>query len=81
MRHGAQVDQTRELYERARSVGGALHPFAAIEMTQDDRRRHYGPQWHELMQAKHRYDPDDVFASGPAARVRAACTRLSCYFT
>lgn len=55
----------RTLYEHTRSAGGTLYPFAAVEMTQQDWRRHYGAHWHELVQAKHRHDPDNVFASGP----------------
>jgi cytokinin dehydrogenase len=54
----------RELYESNRS-GGTLYPFAAIELTREDWRRHYGAQWHTLEQAKGRYDPDAVFASEP----------------
>jgi len=55
----------RALYEHNRDNGGVLYPFAAVELTQGDWRRHYGKQWHELAKAKRRYDPDAVFASGP----------------
>lgn len=55
----------RTLYEHNRSAGGTLYPFAAVELTQQDWRRHYGAQWHEFVRAKRRYDPDGVFASGP----------------
>ena len=37
----------------------------AGELTQEDWRRHYGEQWHDLAKAKRRYDPDAVLASGP----------------
>jgi hypothetical protein len=55
----------RTLYDVNRSVGGTLYPFAAVELTQEDWRRHYGAQWHDLAKAKRRYDPGAVFASGP----------------
>lgn len=55
----------RRLYEHNRRAGGVLYPFAAVELTQQDWRRHYGAQWHELAKAKRRYDPDAVLASGP----------------
>jgi cytokinin dehydrogenase len=55
----------RALYEDNRRIGGTLYPFAAVELTQEDWRRHYGTQWHDLAKAKRRYDPDAVFASGP----------------
>lgn len=55
----------RTLYEHTRSAGGTLYPFAAVEMTKQDWRRHYGAHWQDLARAKRRYDPDNVFASGP----------------
>lgn len=54
----------RILYEDNRDGGGVLYPFAAVELTQEDWRRHYGAQWHDLAKAKRRYDPDAVLASG-----------------
>ena len=54
----------RMLYELNRDGGGTLYPFAAVELTREDWRRHYGRQWHAIEQAKRRYDPDAVFASG-----------------
>jgi FAD/FMN-containing dehydrogenase len=55
----------RVLYDLNRNGGGVLYPFAAIELTREDWRRHYGAQWRAIEQAKRRYDPDAVFASGP----------------
>lgn len=55
----------RILFERCRDVGGTLYPFAALEMSPNDWRDHYGPRWHDLIRAKRRYDPENVFASGP----------------
>jgi FAD/FMN-containing dehydrogenase len=58
----------RTLFEYNRSIGGTLYPFAAVEMTQSDWRRHYGPAWPALVNAKQRYDRAGVFASGPDLR-------------
>jgi cytokinin dehydrogenase len=55
----------RTLYENNRDIGGVLYPFAAVELTQEDWRRHYDAQWHDLARAKRRYDPDAVLTSGP----------------
>jgi FAD/FMN-containing dehydrogenase len=55
----------RVLYELTRSRGGMSYPFAAIQMTREDWRRHYGDEWHAIDQSKRRYDPDAVLASGP----------------
>lgn len=55
----------RTLYDENRRAGGTLYPFAAVELTQEDWRHHYGEQWSELAKAKRRYDPDAIFASGP----------------
>lgn len=55
----------RELFEVNRELGGTLYPYSALELTRDDWQRHYGSAWQGLVSAKRRYDPDDVFASGP----------------
>jgi FAD/FMN-containing dehydrogenase len=55
----------RTLFERSRDLGGTLYPFAALELSSLDWRQHYGAAWPALAQAKRRYDPDGVFASGP----------------
>ena len=55
----------RTLFDSNRELGGTLYPFSALELTRDDWRRHYGDAWRRLVTAKHRYDPGNVFASGP----------------
>jgi cytokinin dehydrogenase len=55
----------RTLYETNRKLGGTLYPYSALAMTRDDWRRNYGDAWKRLQIAKHRYDPGNVFASGP----------------
>jgi cytokinin dehydrogenase len=55
----------RILLDDAHHVGGTVYPFSAVARSADDWRRHYGPQWRALVDAKHRYDPGDCLASGP----------------
>jgi FAD/FMN-containing dehydrogenase len=62
---GRELAGNRALYDLNRRSGGTLYPFAAIELTRQDWRRHYGGQWRAFEQAKRRYDPDALFASGP----------------
>jgi FAD/FMN-containing dehydrogenase len=55
----------RALYEQCREQGGTLYPFAAVAMSRGDWERHYGEHLQALRKAKHRYDPANVFSSGP----------------
>jgi hypothetical protein len=56
-----------QLYTESRALGGTLYPFSTLRLSQQDWQLHYGPQWETLVNAKYRYDPDNVFASGPDA--------------
>ncbi|WP_052032311.1 FAD-binding protein [Streptomyces viridochromogenes] len=58
------VAANRALYERARALGGVLHPVAALPMTPGDWRSHFGPVWPELVRAKRHYDPHYVLTRG-----------------
>ncbi|WP_369031060.1 FAD-binding protein [Streptomyces adonidis] len=58
------VAANRALYERARDLGGVLHPTSAVPMTSGDWRAHFGPAWETLARAKHRYDPHSVLTRG-----------------
>jgi cytokinin dehydrogenase len=55
----------RTLFELNRSLGGTHYPFSALRLSRQDWERHYGPYWGQLVKAKQRSDPDNVFASGP----------------
>lgn len=55
----------RTIFEQNRSLGGTHYPFSALQLARRDWRLHYGPHWDMLVQAKRRYDPDNVLASGP----------------
>lgn len=58
------VAANRRLYERSRTVGGVLHPVAALPMTPSDWRSHFGSDWPELVRAKDRYDPHHILTRG-----------------
>jgi cytokinin dehydrogenase len=58
------VAANRALYDRARALGGVLHPVSALPMTPEDWRAHFGPAWPELARAKDRYDPRHILTRG-----------------
>src|SRR5262245_8679628 len=55
----------RTLFEQNRVRGGTIYPFGAVQLSRLDWQKHYGQHWSKLVNAKRRYDPDNVFASGP----------------
>jgi cytokinin dehydrogenase len=54
----------RTLYERARDMGGYRMTSSAVEMSQDDWKRHYGPAWQIVEAAKTKFDPKNVLTPG-----------------
>jgi FAD/FMN-containing dehydrogenase len=56
----------RRLFEMNRARGGTLYPFCALELRPSEWVQLYGAAWQPWADAKCRYDPADVFASGPA---------------
>ncbi|MCD9874581.1 hypothetical protein [Streptomyces guryensis] len=58
------VAANRAAYERARAVGGVLHPVGAQPMTPGDWRAQFGPAWDELVRAKARYDRRSILTRG-----------------
>ncbi len=55
----------RQLFEESRALGGTLYPFTAVKLSRSDWRHHYGNDFDDLTRAKHRYDSNNVLASGP----------------
>jgi FAD/FMN-containing dehydrogenase len=60
-----KIATNERLYKENRALGGTLYPFSTVRLSQHDWQMHYGPQWETLVKAKDRYDPDNLFASGP----------------
>lgn len=59
-----QVEANRATYERVRDVGGTLYPVSAFPMSRHDWRRHFGPTYTLLSDAKRKFDPDGVLTPG-----------------
>jgi cytokinin dehydrogenase len=57
--------RNRRLFEAARREGGTRYPISAIPFDRGDWARHYDGVFPELVQAKHRYDPDGILTPGP----------------
>jgi cytokinin dehydrogenase len=60
----AMIEANRDLYRRARALGGTQYPVGSIPMTHHDWRRHFGHAWPALAAAKRRYDPGNLLAPG-----------------
>jgi cytokinin dehydrogenase len=54
----------RELFERARDLGGKRQPTGAIPFTQDDWVAHFGEAYPSFAQNKNTFDPNAVLAPG-----------------
>ena len=54
----------RAVYERVRAAGGTLYPVSALPMSRDDWRKHFGPAFDRLSEAKQTFDPDHVLTPG-----------------
>jgi cytokinin dehydrogenase len=60
----SMITLNRTLYERARDMGGYRMTSSAVEMSQDDWKRHYGPAWQMVEAAKTKFDPKNVLTPG-----------------
>jgi FAD/FMN-containing dehydrogenase len=60
----SMITLNRTLYERARDMGGYRMTSSAVEMSQDDWKRHYGPAWQIVQAAKTKFDPKNVLTPG-----------------
>ena len=58
------IKANRAIYERVRAAGGTLYPVSAFPMSADDWRRHFGPTWAQLRDAKQKFDPRSVLTPG-----------------
>lgn len=58
------VSRNRQLYERARELGGILYPIGATPLSKSDWKIHFHPYWERFADAKMRYDPDNILTPG-----------------
>lgn len=58
------VAANRDLFERDRDLGGYRYPVGTVPMTPADWKQHFQPVWGKLVNAKQRYDPDNILAPG-----------------
>jgi FAD/FMN-containing dehydrogenase len=58
------IASNRNLYERAKSIGGTVYPIGTIPFTQEDWRTHFGPTWPMLCRMKARYDQQCLLTPG-----------------
>jgi FAD/FMN-containing dehydrogenase len=61
----SQLASNRALYDSNVAAGGTWYPIGAIaDYDQRDWRRHYGPLWRTVTEAKREFDPDTVLTPG-----------------
>ena len=61
---GRLLEANRAIYERLRARGGTLYPASALQMSSTDWRRHFGPAFERLHDARRTYDPDGLLTPG-----------------
>ena len=63
--HRAMLSANQMLVHRCIKMGGKIYPPFAPVLSQEDWKRHYGPQtWRRFVAAKRRYDPNNVLTPG-----------------
>lgn len=59
------LNRNRQLFERARDMGGKRYPIGALEFGRSDWIQHYGAHWRDFARAKRRFDPSRILTPGP----------------
>jgi len=59
------VALNRQFFDRARAVGGKHLPVSAMPLSREDWQEHFDPYWDQLVNAKARFDPDNILSPGP----------------
>jgi FAD/FMN-containing dehydrogenase len=63
--------RNRQLFDKARAMGGTRYPIGAIEFNHVDWVLQYGEEFPELVRLKHRFDPDGILTPGPGIFLQA----------
>lgn len=58
------LDDNRRFFEKNRDIGGTRYPVDAIKFFHSDWQQHFGSAWSRLVNAKRRYDPDNLLTPG-----------------
>ncbi|KYC36808.1 oxidoreductase [Scytonema hofmannii PCC 7110] len=58
------LDDNRRFFEKNRDIGGTRYPVDAIKFSDSDWQQHFGSAWSRLINAKRRYDPDNLLTPG-----------------
>ncbi|HYP53556.1 MAG TPA: FAD-binding protein [Pyrinomonadaceae bacterium] len=61
----AVLAENRNLYERARDLGGKFYTISAVQMDTHDWTKHFQPFWGHLVSEKSKHDPANVLGPGP----------------
>ncbi|WP_329391916.1 FAD-binding protein (plasmid) [Streptomyces sp. NBC_01351] len=60
----AMVDQNRRLYDIAVGMGAKRYLVGSIPMTTADWKKHFGNRWTGFVNAKRKYDPNNILTPG-----------------
>ncbi|MUH00526.1 FAD-binding protein [Scytonema sp. UIC 10036] len=58
------LDDNRRFFEKNRDFGGTRYPVGAIQFSYFDWQQHFGSAWSGFINAKRRYDPDNLLTPG-----------------
>ncbi len=58
------VQANRALYDQLRPLGGLRYTIDSVPFSPTDWQDHFGPVWPQFVQAKQRFDPDNVLTPG-----------------
>ena len=59
------IDRFRGFFEKARELGGKQYPINSLPFSREDWQEHFHPYWEQFVDAKHRFDPDNILTPGP----------------
>lgn len=60
----AALHRNRQLYEKARDIGGTQYTISAIEMSPHDWKKHFQPEWGLINSNKKQHDPQNILGPG-----------------
>ncbi|MGH8823757.1 MAG: FAD-binding protein, partial [Jiangellaceae bacterium] len=58
------ITGNRDLFERARRIGGKQYPIGSIPLSRSDWARHFAPEFGRLAAAKALHDPRRILTPG-----------------